>query len=252
MDLPQMMVLPWELLFEQEYLGLRLRYPIVRYLDLPDPPRPLADQPPLRVLVAVSQPKDTRPLQVDTELAHLSKALTPLADKAELDVLDPARSDGLLAKLRQGCHVLHYIGHGLFKDTEGYLILEDADERPELVSASLIGRMVADTGLRLVVLNACQTAVPGLDRTFGGVAHQLVRAGMPAVVAMQMAIADGTAVAFSRHFYGALADGWPVDAAVQEGRRSIMTALGNEWNKRVDWAIPTLYMRAPDGLILRP
>jgi hypothetical protein len=78
----------------------------------------------------------------------------------------------------------------------------------------------------------------------------LVKAGLPAVVAMQLAIKDRTAVAFSREFYGALASGWPVDAAVQEGRRSIMTVLGNRWNENVDWAIPTLYMRAPDGVIL--
>jgi hypothetical protein len=41
-----------------------------------------------------------------------------------------------------------------------------------------------------------------------------------------------------------------VDAAVQEGRRGIMTELGTDWNRRIDWAIPTLYMRAPDGAIL--
>jgi hypothetical protein len=29
-----------------------------------------------------------------------------------------------------------------------------------------------------------------------------------------------------------------------------MAALGNHWNENVDWAIPTLYMRAPDGVIL--
>jgi hypothetical protein len=68
---------------------------------------------------------------------------------------------------------------------------------------------------------------------------------------MQLAVTDRTAAAFSRGFYGALADGWPVDAAVQEGRRGIMTMLGSGWAGFVDWAIPTLYMRAPDGVILR-
>jgi hypothetical protein len=81
-------------------------------------------------------------------------------------------------------------------------------------------------------------------------AHQLVRSGLPAVVAMQRHIKDSLAVAFSRGFYGALANAWPVDAAVQEGRRGIMAALGNDWQGRIDWAIPTLYMRAPDGVIL--
>jgi hypothetical protein len=247
---PEFMVVPWELVYEEEYLGLRPRFPVVRYLDLPDPPEPLAVQPPLRVLVAISQPQDVRLLQVDAELDSIERALETLKDKVEMDVLEPASRAELQARLRQGYHVLHFIGHGLFDGKKGYLVLEDSERRSDPMSASLVGKLVADSNLRLVVLNACQTGAAGREGAFSGVAHQLVRAGMPAVVAMQLAIADQAAVAFSREFYGALADGWPVDAAVQEGRRSIMAALGNQWNERIDWAIPTLYMRAPEGVIL--
>jgi hypothetical protein len=250
LDSPELMLLPWELVYEEEYIGLRLRFPIVRYLDLPDPPKPLVVQPPLRVLVAVSQPDDVRPLEVDIELDSIQKALAPLADKVEMDVLQAARRDQLLSRLRGGYHVLHFIGHGAFDGNRGYLILENEEKRSDYMSAALVGEMVADTSLRLAVLNACRTSVAGRKSGLGGVAHKLVMAGMPAVVAMQTAIADRAAVAFSREFYGALADGWPVDTAVQEGRRSIMMALGNHWSRRVDWAIPTLYMRAPDGMIL--
>jgi hypothetical protein len=109
---------------------------------------------------------------------------------------------------------------------------------------------VTDSDLRLVVLNACETSANGSAIAMGGTAQQLLKGGIPAVVAMQQAIADQTAGAFSREFYGALASGWPVDAAVQEGRRGIMTVLGDDWNKQSDWAIPTLYMRAPDGAVL--
>jgi len=247
---PELTILPWELAFEEEYIGLRLRFPIVRYLDLPDPPKPVAVQPPLRVLVAVSQPKDTRVLNVDAELASIRKALALLPGRVEMDVLDHARCDELLAKLRQGFHVLHYIGHGKFEGGEGYLILEDSKELSDQVSASLLGRMVADSDLRLVVLNACETSISGVESTFDGVAQQLVSVGISAVVAMQLTIADQSAIAFSREFYGALADGWPVDAAVQEGRRGIMIALGNRWSECIDWAVPILYMRAPDGVII--
>jgi hypothetical protein len=249
-DPPELMVIPWELAFEEEYIGLRLRFPIVRYLDLPEPPKPLTIRPPLRVLVAVSQPEDQASLDVNRELASIRQALQPLAERVELEVVDHARRDELLARLRRGYHVLHFIGHGMFDGEEGYLALEDSERGSDLMSASLLGEMVADSSLRLVVLNACETSTAGPESAFGGVAHQLVKAGMPAVVAMQLSIADRTAVAFSREFYGALGDGWPVDTAVQEGRRSIMTALGNHWNESVDWAIPTLYMRAPDGVIL--
>ena len=247
---PELMIIPWELMYDEEFLGLRLSFPIVRYLDLPDPPKALAAKPPLRVLVAVSQPQDLQPLQVETELKSIRQALGQLTDRVEMDILSPVRRDDLLVHLRKGYHVLHYIGHGRFTKGQGYLILEDAKGRAEYVSAGLMGKMVADTDLRLVILNACETSMTSPNGSIGGVAHQLVSAGMSAVVAMQLAIPDRAATAFSREFYGALADGWPVDTAVQEGRRNITLALGNQWNQRIDWAIPTLYMRAPDGVIV--
>jgi CHAT domain-containing protein len=227
---------------------------VVRYLDLPSSPKPLTVKPPLRVLVATAEPKDASPLNAALELDGIRSTLAPLSAsrRVEVDVLASARRDELLARLRRGYQVLHYVGHGTFGRGEGYLLLEDADGRADAVSASLLSQMVTDSSLRLVVLNACETAVTGVEAPLGGLAHQLARAGIPAVVAMQMAIADPAAFAFSREFYGALADGWPVEAAVQEGRRSIMTLLGNDWNQRVDWATPTLYMRAADGAVLVP
>jgi hypothetical protein len=250
-DPPELAALPWELLYEDEFVGLRLRFPIVRYLDLPDPPQALAVRPPLRILVAVSQPQDQDPFAVKVELSNIRRALSALQGQVEVEVMDHATRGGLLARLRQGYHVLHYIGHGTFEDNEGFLVLEDGEGRSDFASATLLGQIVADSSLRFVMLNACETSVAGRGNPYGGVAQQLVRAGMPSVVAMQLAIPDRSAVAFSREFYGALASGWPVDAAVQEGRRGIMTELGTDWNRHVDWAIPTLYMRAPDGVILR-
>lgn len=250
-DSPELMALPWELIFDTDHIGLHLRFPVVRYLDLPDPPKPLAVQPPLRILVAVSQPEDVPSLKADAELAAIRKALAQMPDSIELDVLDSATREEMLSRLRRGYHVLHYIGHGAFEGEQGYLILEDGERKSDPVSASLLSQIVTDSNLRLAVLNACETSTPGLKSPFGGLAHQLVRTGMPAIVAMQVPIAENAAFSFSREFYGALADGWPVDAAVQQGRRSIMTDLGNSWSQRIDWAIPTLYMRAPDGVILQ-
>jgi hypothetical protein len=244
------MAFPWELIFDEEYLGLHLRFPVIRYLDLPGTPKPLTVQPPLRVLVAVSQPQDTQPLDVAAELSGIRRALAQLPESVEVEVLESTRRDELLSRLRRSYHVLHYIGHGVFDGGEGYLILEDAEGHSDPVSAVLLGQMVKNSGLRLVVLNACDTSMTGLENPFEGLAHQLVRAGMPAVVAMQTSITEQAAFAFSREFYGALSEGWPVEAAVQEGRRSIMTVLGNDWSRRIDWAIPTLYMRALNGMML--
>ena len=246
----ELMTLPWELIYEEEYLGLRVRFPLVRYLDLPHPPKPLAVRPPLRVLVAVSQPQDLRPFDAESVVAHIQSALAGMPGEKEVDILRGTRREELLAKLRAGYHILHFVGHGAFEGEDGYMMLEDGEGRADPVSALLLGQLVADSELRLVVLNACETSASGSAITMGGTAQQLLKGGIPAVVAMQQSIADQTAGAFSREFYGALASGWPVDAAVQEGRRGIMTVLGDDWNKQIDWAIPTLYMRAPDGAVL--
>jgi hypothetical protein len=52
------------------------------------------------------------------------------------------------------------------------------------------------------------------------------------------------AIAFAGAFYRALADRWPVDAAVVEGRKFVQGEVGLDapW-----WALPVLYMRAEDG-----
>jgi hypothetical protein len=69
---------------------------------------------------------------------------------------------------------------------------------------------------------------------------------LPAVVATQAPLPDESAVRFGRNFYAALADGLPVDAAVAEGRKAVSLAAGVG---RPDWAMPVLYLRAPDGVL---
>src|SRR5688500_12475292 len=61
---------------------------------------------------------------------------------------------------------------------------------------------------------------------------------------MQFEIADDVASTFAHEFYGALADGYPIDAAVTEARKAIFAA-----GRETEWAIPVLYLRAPDGRI---
>lgn len=68
---------------------------------------------------------------------------------------------------------------------------------------------------------------------------------LPAVVAMQFDIPDQTAIAFSGEFYRALADGFPVDAAVVEWRKTILEHAG----ERPDLATPVLFLRLENGEI---
>jgi CHAT domain-containing protein len=245
LDPPELAALPWELAHDPvrgAFATLSRRTPLVRYQALPFRPAPLGGPSPLRVLFAASAPRNLLPLDSESEKARLVAALADLQrqGRAAVDVLEGrATVEALQDALRGGHHVFHFSGHG----QAGALALERPDGAVHWVRADGLALLLADSGVRLAILNACETgAQPG--GPFVGVAPSLVRAGLPAVVAMQAPMPDGSAVCFCRNLYAALADGLPVDVAVVEGRKAVALEAGLT---RPDWAIPVLYLRAPDG-----
>jgi hypothetical protein len=101
-----------------------------------------------------------------------------------------------------------------------------------------------ESTLRLAILNACEGARASRSDPFAGAAQSLVLKGIPAVIAMQFEVSDDAAITLAHGFYSALADGFPVDAALAEARKSVF-ARGNA----VEWGTPVLYLRSPDGRI---
>jgi hypothetical protein len=154
----------------------------------------------------------------------------------------------LQRKLRKSqYHILHFIGHGEFDQNlqEGVLLLEDDQHRGHRVSSQYLGMLLHDhESLRVAILNACEGARTSRLDPFAGTAQTLVQQGIPAVIAMQFEIADDVASTFAHEFYGALADAYPIDAALTEARKAIF-ADGRD----VEWGTPVLYLRAPDGRI---
>jgi hypothetical protein len=225
---------------------------VVRFLDLPDPPRPLAARPPLRLLHLIASPQDAPALDAERESALLHSALEDLATAGTVEIVAgrPGTPETLLDRLSEGCQILHFTGHGGLSGAEGFLLFEDAEGLGSPVNGDTLAQMLRGSDVRLVVLNACQTATAASGDAFGSVAEVLVRAGLPAVIAHQQPLPDSSAISFAAQFYRALADGYPVDAAVGEGRKAILVGLGAAWRDRVDWATPVLTMRAPDGRIL--
>ena len=250
-DASELAELPWEYLYlptADRHLVLSAWTPLVRYLDLPRAPKPLTVQPPLRLLAMVSSPSDYPALDTDTEWSKVSASLDPLEDAGMVEVtrLDTATLHELQRALRRtDYHVFHFIGHGGFDEqaSDGILVLEDENNRSRRVTGHELGTILTDArSIRLAVLNSCEGARAGGADPFGGTAPTLVRGGIPAVVAMQFEITDAAAIVFAQELYAAVADGYPIDAAVAEARRAIFGA-GND----VEWGTPVLYMRADDG-----
>jgi hypothetical protein len=253
--------LPWELLRQPgtpEAMALSRRRPLVRYLMVPRPvyaaPRPTV----LRILAVRASPAPSRPLDLALEMRNLREAVGSARDGGRIEVVEPEAPT--LAAVRQAlleteCHVLHFMGHGgsaAGQEEEGALCFEDADGGAFAVSGTdLVNKLDDFPTLRLVVLNACRSAVaPGGGEPagadfdpFAGVATSLVLGGLPAVVAMRLPISDAAAIAFSRAFYRRLAAGDPVDAAMAEGRQAVHSAAPAGF----EWATPVLFMRTPNG-----
>src|SRR5579862_1917213 len=59
---------------------------------------------------------------------------------------------------------------------------------------------------------------------------------------MQFEITDNVAIIFARELYGAIADGFPLEASLAEARG----AIRDEGNP-TEWGTPVLYLRTPDG-----
>ncbi len=258
---PELATLPWEFLYDKQtrkFLALTIRTVLVRYMETPYAAQPLLVQPPLRLLVVIASPINYPQLDVKREKRRILQALAEREEQGilHIDFLENATLPALQNKLRESeYHILHFIGHGGYDEdaNEGVLILEDEWKRGRRVRGEYLGRLLGDHfSLRLVILNACEGARTAAKEVgpydpFPGVAETLVHEGIPAVIAMQFPVTDEAAMTFARELYEALADNWPVDAAVAEARKRIEYTLRNT----VEWAAPVLYMRAPDGLIFQ-
>jgi tetratricopeptide (TPR) repeat protein len=257
---PELSAIPWEYLYDELndlFLGVSSETPITRYIQVPEPPRSITIHSTLKVLAVVSNPinlaeRGLPELNAEKEKQVLNQALEEWekAGLVQLEFLDHAVASEIREKLRRyQPHIFHFVGHGAFQDDKAYLVIEDDDRRLRLITArSFREFFLGNDFTKLVILNACQSATTSSTQPMVGLAPNLVRRGLPAVVAMQYSIYDDTAIKFSREFYRALAVGFPVDTAISEARRGIYIDCGVE---RRDWGTPVLFMRAPDGVILK-
>ncbi|WP_369249385.1 CHAT domain-containing protein [Streptomyces sp. R41] len=251
---PELARLPWEFLFDPGLNGYVCQTAsLIRHPQVPVPQRPLRVEPPLRILCMIARPEDQEVLAVELEKERLGGALEELQRDGliELGWVGGETWRDLRAALRPGhgpWHIFHFIGHGGFDRVaqEGSLALADGSGGTyQLGAESLAMVLHGHPSLRLVVLNACETGRAGPADPFSSVGGALMRAGVPAALAMQYPVSDRAAVEFSRSFYEALALRRGVDAAVMDARQSILLELPGT----LEWGTPVLYMRSLDGLL---
>lgn len=269
-DAPELHALPWELLREPaEGLAVNLAAadstPFSRYLAGQWQPGSPIFKRPLKILVAMANPANLAddyklpPLDVAQEWAMLQAATAALSQAQQVELVQlpqPCTLPALAAALKEGCHILHFIGHGSYSDKrqQAALLLADEANQVRLVSeaelAELLSYQLADTAtqredkLRLVFLASCQSATRSPADAFRGLAPRLVQAGVPAVLAMQDLVPIETAREFSQVFYQRLLAHGLVDLACNEARAALVAA------NLPGAAIPVLFMRLRSGELL--
>jgi hypothetical protein len=248
----ELSALPWELLFDSDesvFLAARLSYPVVRHIESGIPVAAPVTAKTLKVLYLQASPVDLPPLDLEKSEQALRQAF---GSRAEITPIRSATPEMLQRMLRQDFHILHYDGHAFFDEEQkaGAICLQDEQGGTHQVSGETLAAFLDNTSVRLVVLAACQSGMDSPQKRFSGIAQQLMKtSSLPAAIAMQFSVRDDAAIAFNRGFYEALADRYPVEAAVVEGRKAILQVLGNDPFAAPDWATPVLYLRAQDGAL---
>ena len=236
--------LPWEYLWDsktEDYLALRPNTHLIRRLSAGATVRKFTVRAPLKVLGLLAEPWNQQNYERVEARRALENALSPEQGAVILEPR-PTFPDMVRALSDHQPHVLHLVAHGGFRaERGGTLALEDQYGDTHSVSAQDFASQVAGSNVRLVVLNSCLSGSGEGAVAFQGVAQALMRAGVPAVVAMQYSVPVVTANRFSEQLYRSLSGGNPLDEAVSTARRVLHA--DPELTDH-SWAMPTLYMNS--------
>lgn len=254
-DPPELNAWPWELLHDPQRdrtFATSIATPLVRYLDRTDQFGGLTDLKadlPLEMLLVLPKAAD---LNLVKERAVIEQAVVPLDDVLKLKVVDGivTRARFADALISGDYEIVHGSGHGSFLDGVGYIGLNHPDGAADWVDGQVMARFVVNCkSLKLGVLNVCSSGKVDEGRAFQGLAPQLVRAGVPAVVAMQYPLSDDAALTFAEEFYRRLCAGdasvGRVDVAVTYARNMLAILYPGDRC----FAAPVLYTHAADGVI---
>lgn len=260
----------------------------------------------LRVLLVICRPRGPRDVPFRSVASHLVRLSRSARVAFQLDVLRPptfaalTRVLGAAKAAGSPYHVVHFDGHGVYLDettvaaatsgdvagefdprmfslvspprpgAHGFLVFEDGRPGPNqaLVDGPALGKLLVDTDVPVLVLNACrsahadlvtqpETVAAELDahqrvRAYGSLAQEVMDAGAAGVVAMRYNVYVVTAAQFIGHVYAGLLEGRELGAAVTSARRQLaadpLRHVGAQPRPLQDWLVPLIYEAAPLAL----
>ncbi len=245
---PELHAVRWEMLLDpfvpDAPLFMGEQTVVSRFLSSGQDWRPIRLRPKaeLRALVAVANPArastySLAPINVEQELTLAREAMSGILIET-LVPGGPLPLTELGARLREGFDILYLVCHGLIRDQDPFLCLDEGPPTP----AQDLAQLVRELGERprLIVLASCQSAGQG-GVGLASLGPRLSEAGVPAVIAMQGDVFMQTAAAFMKRFFKELLVDGQIDRAMSLAR--------GEVRSRDDYWMPVLFMRLRNGRI---
>ena len=294
--------IPWELMHDPQSdsaIALRVQS-FVRVQSDPSMsfvPVPAADGGRVRLLYVVCRPGGRNDVELRAVANRLLQDLGEDLNRFDITALRPPTFERLQKELTDAkaagrpFHIVHFDGHGMYEDLSkttladwlktinalalggnhrgkhGYLLFEHPEKKARPVSGAELGKLLHDTGVPVLVLNACQSAmheaVPGEKpvaanvhdevRAIGSLAQAVIDQGIPAVLGMRYSVFVVTAAQYIGQLYAALAQGRPFGQAASEGRKHLARNperwVGLQPRPLQDWFVPVVYEAAPIHLL---
>lgn len=259
---PGLSYVPWETLYDKTngfYVTASQRTPFMRAVQDKDEDITSGGGRPIRVLAMAARAKVLEGILLDSidsdaEQVAINKALEGVAKtRIKFCWTLSAQARDLNRRFMNGdggkrWDIFHFIGHGGHDPVKkmGFIVVqEEGGVKGKPLYADDLREFVCQPGRTpgLVVLNSCSGAKAEPGMLFSSVAEELIRGGVPAVIAMQFEISDNMGIEFSNTFYSYLVEKVSIQSALAHTRRELKARSYGEWIS------PVLYMRGLDGEI---
>jgi len=245
--------LPWEHLYQPDHgaesgmiLAADLRIGFMRTLrdtPLASTPEPTREQ--FSVLVVAVSSDDQDP-QVHGTIEDMEKLAEDL-QALHVEVIKNPSAKQLMIELATEYDVAHYVGYGRYDDLDLLAFGGGRRGRLEYVSVETLRRCLQPRPPQVVVLQPCEDEETGaVPADFAMLGSPLVRLPLEAALIFQYPLPPDATAGFNDAFYRGLADGKPIDMAVQDGR--VQLSLAGDQPRA--YASPALFQRDPGELRL--
>lgn len=255
---PDLIALPWEIMQRQPgqpAMSLSQHLLFSRTTSQVEPLSSSRTDAALNILLVLGEDES---LQLEAEAAILQATLSgsnQLGSNAGyapcmVKTLVKPTPQQLISELEtKAYNVFFYAGHGLPGPDGGFLFLLD----DMTLNGMELAQALTRSNVKLAVFNACWGAQPFSDKNraiaYSSLAEVLIRQGVPAVLGMRDKITDEESHSFIQSFALALRTRKPIDEAVAEGRKRLLTIY--HFNQPA-WTLPVLYLHPHfDGELLK-